>query len=470
MQYMRKIFFVKYSTCYVFKTIHENLLRVYNIYIVDIMRTIASLLAFIALASGVFFSYTYFDNKSSLIANDLQYAQDISKQLLKLFLTVSVTASILFALLLYAVLTTRSVARRMAYNLSKDIAFSKEEFRRFYELSPVPYLLINKKGLITRPNKASLRFFGRTEEELLGKDIFTFLIDPEQKGKILRYKDSVERRIAVEQKEVQVMLDSNKLRWVLLSIEDITSPGSKEHNGLVTLVDIHEQKELERIKTEFLSLASHQLRSPLSNLKWYIDFLLNRRRDQMSEEVQDYLHKMYRRNTDMIELVNTFLNLSRIEMGRLQVEKEKIDISLIAKSVIEELEPTAEEKKITLETSYSGDLILDTDERLLRIIMQNLLSNSLRYTKEGGSVFVRLNASGSRVRIEVQDTGVGIPPDEQGSIFSKLYRATNAREIETNGNGIGLYMCKELAEGLGGTIGFVSKFNEGTTFTVELPR
>lgn len=434
------------------------------------MRIVASLLALLTLVSGILFAFVYFDNKSGLIATDVQYARETSKQLLNILLVVSLVASVLLSILIYLALTIRGEARRLAYNITKDISFSKEEFRRFYELSPVPYLQINSKGLITRPNKASLRFFGRTEEELLQKDIFSFLVDPEHKEKILRYKDSVARRIAVEQKEVQVALDANQLRWVLLSIEDITSPGSKEHNGLVTLVDIHEQKELERIKTEFLSLASHQLRSPLSNLKWYIDFLLNRRRDQMSEEVQDYLHKMYRRNTDMIELVNTFLNLSRIEMGRLQVEKEKTDVSEVTKSVIEELEPTAEEKKITLETTYSGDLVFDTDERLLRIILQNLLSNSLRYTKEGGKVYIRLSASGSRVRLEVQDTGVGIPPDEQGSIFSKLYRATNAREIETNGNGIGLYMCKELVEGLGGSITFVSKLNEGTTFTVELLR
>ena len=106
--------------------------------------------------------------------------------------------------------------------------------------------------------------------------------------------------------ETQVKLDTGEVRWVLLSIEDISTQGS-ENSGLVTLVDIHEQKELERVKTEFLSLASHQLRSPLSNLKWYIDFLLKRRRDQMSPEVQEYLQKMYRRNTDMAELVNTLV-------------------------------------------------------------------------------------------------------------------------------------------------------------------
>jgi two-component system phosphate regulon sensor histidine kinase PhoR len=315
-----------------------------------------------------------------------------------------------------------------------------------------------------------LRFFGRTEEELLQKDIFSYLFDPEHKEKIIRYRDSVARRIPVEQKEVQVMIEVDKPRWVLLSIEDITSPGSNEHNGLVTLVDIHEQKELERIKTEFLSLASHQLRSPLSNLKWYIDFLLNRRRDQMSDEVQGYLLKMYRRNSDMIELVNTFLNLSRIEMGRVKVQKDTTDMAEITKSVIEELEPTAKDKNIIIETSYSEDLVFQSDERLLRIIVQNLLSNSLRYTKEGGKVFVRLTASKTKIYFEVQDTGVGIPPAEQSSIFSKLYRATNAREIEANGNGIGLYMCKEIIESLGGSISFVSVLNQGTTFTIELDK
>lgn len=434
------------------------------------MRFFSSFLSLIVLLLCIFFAYSYFDSRYLLVATDAEYAKNNGKQLLELFLVASFAGALFLSLLIYSVLSTHDAARRMAYQISKDMSFSKEQFRRFYELSPVPYLLISPKGAITRPNKASLRFFGRTEEDLIEKNIFTFLSDPEHSEKIMRYKDSAERRIPVEQKEVQVQLSSKVLRWALLSIEDITSPGSREHNCLVTLVDIHEQKELERIKTEFLSLASHQLRSPLANLKWYIDFLLNRRRDQMSEEVQGYLHKMYRRNSDMIELVNTLLNLSRIEMGRVKVEKEATDIEALTKSVIEELEPTAQEKNIVMETTFVGDLGLDTDSRLVRIILQNLLSNSLRYTMDGGKVFMRLTGTTSRIRFEVEDTGVGIPPNEQGSIFSKLYRATNAKEIEANGNGIGLYMCKELVEGLGGTITFVSKYGEGTTFTFELPR
>ena len=235
-------------------------------------------------------------------------------------------------------------------------------------------------------------------------------------------------------------------------------------------MDIHEQKELERVKTEFLSLASHQLRAPLSNLKWYMDFLLKRRTDQMSPEVQEYMHKMYRRNNDMAELVNTLLNMSRIEMGRIKVEKEQADVADIMKSVVEELENEATDKKIALESSYSGDSIMHTDRRLVRIILQNLLSNAFRYTNEGGKVHVRMLASSAKIRIEVEDSGIGIPPDEQSKIFSKMYRAENAKAFEANGNGIGLYMCKELVENMGGEISFISRMNEGTTFFVDLLR
>jgi two-component system phosphate regulon sensor histidine kinase PhoR len=136
---------------------------------------------------------------------------------------------------------------------------------------------------------------------------------------------------------------------------------------------------------------------------------------------------------------------------------------------VEELEPQAKDKNLSLDVSYNGDLQIETDSRLIRIILQNLLSNAFRYTKDGG-VFVRLIGSGEYVRIEVEDTGVGIPPDEQGRIFSKLYRASNAKKIEANGNGIGLYMCKELAEALGGNITFVSELNKGTIFTIKLPK
>jgi PAS domain S-box-containing protein len=434
------------------------------------MKYLTAIFSLAILLGGTYFAYLYFNGQYTLVSSDPEYASVISTQLLEYFLVAAIVASLMFSLLIYSVLTTNESARRLAYKLSKDMSFSKEQFRKFYELSPVPYLLIDSKGTIMRPNKASLRFFGKTNEEMLEINLFSLLSHPEDENKIAQYKESAVRHIPIEKKEVQVNVGDGQLRWVLISIENIATPGTGKNDGLVTLVDIHEQKELERMKTEFLSLASHQLRSPLSNIKWYIEFLLNRRREQISEEVVSYLQKMYQRNADMVDLVNTLLNLSRIEMGRIKIQKEETNITEITASVVEELTPKANEKRITLETSFSGNTVMKSDGRLIRIVLQNLLTNALRYTKEEGKVFVRILASSNKVRMEVEDTGVGIPPDEQDKIFSKLYRATNAKKIETNGNGIGLYMCKELVEGLEGSISFKSVIDEGTTFFVDLPR
>jgi PAS domain S-box-containing protein len=432
------------------------------------MRIVAAIIAFSVLGAGVFFTYEFFDGRRVLVSSDPTYAVTAAEDLLRVLVLLGIALASFVALFIYAVLTTRDAAKRMAYVLSKDMSSSKEQFRKLYDMSPVPYLLIDARGTIDRPNKAALRFFGAGEEVLRGKNFFSVLALPDQPDKLALYKERISRHVSVEQVEVQAMRNTGEVRWVLLSVEDLHTPG-EERRGLVTLVDIHDQKELERMKTEFLSLASHQLRAPLANLKWYIDFLLTRRANVITGDVLTYLHKMYRRNEEMIELVNTLLNLSRVEMGRVKVDLEKTELGDTVRSVVEELEPAAKEKQIAIATTIEA-VSLETDGKLVRIIIQNLLSNAIRYTPASGQVEVRLrSAPGRGAEVTVTDTGIGIPPEEQAHIFSKLYRAKNAKEMEVNGNGIGLYMCKALAESMGGRIDFTSTMGKGTTFTLTLP-
>ena len=441
---------------------------VYYLYSTLHMKYVLIFVSLAVLGGGLFFTYIQYTQQLTGIGADSSMAPDIALRLLDQLMIISIVATVLLALLIFSIASTRAFARRMAYRISKDLSFTRDQFRRFYELSPVPYLLIRPNGDIIRPNKASVRMFGLTEEELLQTNIFNLIALPENKEKMAFYKESVSRGVPIEQKEVQIQDKKGALRWALLSIENLEQHNTNRQ-GLVTLVDIHEQKELERIKTEFLSLASHQLRAPLANLKWYIDFLLTRRTTQLTEEIQGYLLKMFHRNEDMIDLVNTLLNLSRIEMGRVQVERSDTEVTQLVRGIIEELEPAARDKAITLHTELIEGLVFNTDGKLVRIILQNLLTNALRYTPEGGRVFVRVQSTSHGVVFEVEDTGVGIPPEEQPRIFQKLYRASNAKQIEVNGNGIGLYMCKALAEALGGGISFQSKLGKGTIFTVDLP-
>lgn len=434
-----------------------------------VARLFAATIALIPLVGALVLARQYYADQYILFALDPAAASAISTELLDLLLILGVAGAFVAALLVYTLLSLRVSALTLAHGMTEDITYSREQFRRFYEMSPVPYVLINEKGFIDRPNKAALRFFGKNEEQLIGNDLFTLLSSPDKKEKVNLIRARVLRRIPVDQEEVMAERADGQVRWVLFSCGDIATPGSSAHSGLVTLVDIHEQKELERIKTEFLSLASHQLRSPLANLKWYIDFLLHRRSAELTDNVRTYLIRMNERNEDMIDLVNTLLNMSRVEMGRVKVDLTQTDLAHTATSVLEELAEEAKRKAIVVTREFPDTMVTKSDSKLVRIVFQNLVSNALRYTQENGKVTVRIEKRSSGFVMSVTDTGVGIPLEEQGKIFSKLYRATNARAIEANGNGIGLYMSKALVEALGGTIGFTTELGKGTTFTVTLP-
>lgn len=433
------------------------------------LRGMLIVFLFISTGAGLFLLREYYQNLDSLSADDPTAALLKYQQLFNVFVVVVFVAMLSIVGTTTLLVYFRKASHKYAYHLVREMSATQDLLRKFYEFSPVPYIVIEPNGKIRRPNKAALRLFGKDEESLLNAQFFDLVIDPAREDGVLMFKNQISRGVPLEQRELQALKADGSHRWVLCYAEPMTGGVHKETTVLVSLVDIHEQKELERIKTEFLSLASHQLRSPLANLKWYIDFLLTRRANELTEGVKGYLLQMFKRNEEMIDLVNTLLNLSRIEMGRVKVEKTDIDLSAVAHSVLEEMQPALVEKALILQADIADGLVLHTDGKLLRIVLQNLVTNAVRYTPTGGSVIMALAQDGTGARFSVVDTGIGIPLEEQDKIFEKMYRATNAREVEANGNGIGLYMCKSLIEALGGSITFTSEPGKGTTFTVRVP-
>jgi len=438
-------------------------------YTVFMLRGMLIMFLFVGTGVGLFLLREYYQNLDALSANDPAAALLKYQRLFYVLVAVVFVALVSIISLVIVLAYFRKAAHKYAYHLIREMSATQDLLRKFYEFSPVPYVVIEPNGIIRRPNKAALRLFGKDEESLLNVQLFELMQDPEREDGVAIFKQQVSRGVALEQRELQARKADGTYRWVLFYAEPMVGGIHKEKTVLVSLVDIHEQKELERIKTEFLSLASHQLRAPLANLKWSIDFLLKRRAEELTDNVRMYLLQMFKRNDEMIDLVNTLLNLSRIEMGRVKVEKTEANLTDLARSVLEEMQPALEEKQLTLEADIADGVVMLTDGKLLRIVLQNLVTNAARYTPAGGSVTISLHQDSTGVRFLVKDSGIGIPPEEQDKIFGKMYRATNAREVEANGNGIGLYMCKSLAEALDGTISFTSTVGEGTTFTVTVP-
>ncbi|HEY4496709.1 MAG TPA: ATP-binding protein [Candidatus Paceibacterota bacterium] len=251
--------------------------------------------------------------------------------------------------------------------------------------------------------------------------------------------------------------------------------------GIVLIVrDITVEQEIDKVKTEFVSLASHQLRTPLSAVKWYSEMLLAGDAGEITETQKRYLDEVYNSNERMIELVGALLDVSRLELGTFSVEPENILITDIAEDLIKENEHLIDKKNIKFKTDFDKDLApAMLDKKLIGIIIQNLLSNALKYTPNGGSVSLdiklvaivnkKIEKGKDQILIKVSDSGYGIPKSQQSKIFTKLFRADNVRSKDTEGTGLGLYIVKSILETAGGDIWFDSVENEGSTFYVIIP-
>ena len=241
--------------------------------------------------------------------------------------------------------------------------------------------------------------------------------------------------------------------------------------------DITREKEIDRAKTEFVSLASHQLRTPLSSINWYTEMLMDGDAGALNDDQKDYLQQIYTGNQRMVDLVNALLNVSRIELGTFAITPETVDVATLAREALTDSKIQAKERSVTVKSSIARSIPrIQADSKLLRIIFDNLLSNAVKYTPEKGTVSLTLETKPShskkekgRIVLTVKDTGMGIPKKQQDKIFTKLFRADNVVQTDTQGTGLGLYIIKSILDHTGGKISFKSVENKGTTFVVELP-
>lgn len=234
--------------------------------------------------------------------------------------------------------------------------------------------------------------------------------------------------------------------------------------------DVTKEKQIDQAKTEFVSIASHQLRTPLSSVKWYAEMLLAGDAGELNQEQIDFVKEISVGNDRMVDLVDALLDVSRIELGTFSIEPQETDLVDLAKDVVKELKGKIQEKKLqVVETYGKGIPKMMVDPRLTRMVFQNLLSNAVKYISTEGRIDLEIKKKGKELVIKVADTGFGIPKSQQDKIFTKLFRADNVKERDTEGTGLGLYIIKSIVEHSGGKIWFESEEEKGTTFYVLLP-
>ena len=227
-------------------------------------------------------------------------------------------------------------------------------------------------------------------------------------------------------------------------------------------------QESERLKDEFFALVSHELRTPLTSIIGYLELVLDDE-DELSVEARRFLEVVERNAKRLLRLVGDMLFVAQVEAGRLSLESDTVSLEQVAADSVEAARPAAERSGVKLSLATEEVRPLEGDRDRFGQMIDNLVSNALKFTPEDGSVEVRLRDGGDHAVLEVSDTGMGIPDAEQQRLFERFFRASSATSRAVPGAGLGLTIVKTIVEAHGGTVGLTSRENEGTTVRVELP-
>jgi signal transduction histidine kinase len=316
--------------------------------------------------------------------------------------------------------------------------------------------------------------------ERVGKIVTHYIPD----GYLERYriaylsKEELEARVLEKTAELQKLNNSleEKIKERTLELKNLLGEQERGAKMLIRrdleLTRANEKlQEIDKIKSDFISVAAHQLRTPLSGMKWTLSMLINGDMGPLNNDQKTFLMKSYESNTRMITLVNDMLVADGIQSGRVHYGFRHIDMIDLLDNVLFEVSPNASKRNILIEYKNKFENLPQAyvDPESMRAVLQNLLENAIKYTIEGGKVMIDVKKEKDHLLVSIADSGIGIPRDQQKNVFTKFFRARNAVKRETDGSGLGLYIAKTTIEKNGGTIWFESAEDKGTTFYFTVP-
>jgi len=346
----------------------------------------------------------------------------------------------------------------------KEAEEEKEKIQEIINNLTDGLLVFDRKNYLALINPRAEELLSIKKGELIGKDVANFSNFEQLKNLVdLIGKDIKENLF---RKELEITGD------FVLEISTVPLVVSKARIGtLVVLHDISREKIIERMKTEFVSISAHQLRTPLSAIKWTLKMMLDGDLGEISTEQREFLNKTYRSNERMITLINDLLNVTRIEEGRYLYKPVLSEIAPILQFVINSYKEEFKKRLIVFKFKKPKKklpkVLLDVEK--IKLAFQNLIDNAVKYTPAKGNVQVSLEGNDKEITVSVKDSGVGIIEEQKKRIFSKFFRGANVVKLETDGSGLGLFIAKNIIESHGGKIWFESNKGKGTTFCFTLP-
>jgi signal transduction histidine kinase/CHASE3 domain sensor protein len=238
---------------------------------------------------------------------------------------------------------------------------------------------------------------------------------------------------------------------------------------IFTLREVTGERQLQRLKDEFVATVTHELRTPLTSIVGFVELLLSGEPGVLTDDQRNFLGIVERNSERLLRLVSDLLFVARLEAGQLELERREVNLDTLVAESVEAVRPAAEQGQITVEFAPAGVPVLEADAGRLAQLVDNLLSNAVKFTPPGGGVDVATTVRGDTAILTVSDTGIGIPDAEKDHLFQRFFRASSAAGVATPGTGLGLSITKAIVEAHGGSIAASDRSGGGTTFTVQLP-
>ena len=379
---------------------------------------------------------------------------------------------------------------------------AERRFRRLLEAAPDAILEVDFQGRIVLINQTAEKMFGYSRDELMGLNVETLVPASMRTGHV-RHRTSYAAHPQMRPMGTGLELHAQRKDGSLFPVEISLSPNPGEEGGrVIALVrDISARKQVEdrlkaiqeqytaelsaknqqlearnldveranRLKSEFLASMSHELRTPLHTIIGFSELLTEQLEGSLNEKQKRFINHILQDSRHLLELINEILDLSKIEAGRLELQKEEMDFSGCLREVIAGIQQQAAAKSIRVDIRNEFNGTLYADRMRIKEILYNLLSNALKFTADGGNVWVEAAVQGHELQVVVGDTGIGVHPEEHNSIFEKFYQVGSTTEGTREGTGLGLPITRKLVELHGGHIWLESSPGEGSRFSFTLP-
>ena len=351
--------------------------------------------------------------------------------------------------------------------------------------------MLDPNGIVLSWNKGAQKFKGYKPEEIIGKHFSTFYLQVDKDNK----KPEKELEIAkkhgrVEDEDWRIRKDGSKF-WANVIItalfdkekrligfakvtRDLTDRKRQEDelsNANVLLKQQQEElKQLNQSKDEFISLASHQLRTPATAVKQLLGLLLEGFQGELTDLQMHTLQRSYESNERQIAIINSLLQVAQLDAGKVTLQKKIVSVDAMIQGILDEQSPSFAQREQSLTFDFDTEgTEAGIDAKYFRMALENLIDNASKYTPNGGMIKVTTRQADDELLITVQDNGVGIPDEEMPRLFEKFNRITNDLTHKVSGSGLGLYWAREIIQLHGGVLDVASKPGEGTTFTVRIP-